>query len=590
MFQKVENILHDGDLYMNNTIDELETFLEDKFGEVLDGFQADTEQNFTEFVQKLKEDIQFDDIKSTANSFVDLVRTYENNVTKTVDSAQANFQNISSTINDVETMINSALCQTDPTNPICAAVQEAKELIAAIPTSLTEVSLPDLPDGAAGTLSTIAGILDSVDQQIDGLNIGEYFPNVTDGIKEELSAALQDLIDPISSIQDDIFRKKGQNIVDFLKNIKTQYFPLFNISALVLGSLLVLILSLVMLGLLCGCCARQGGGNANFGSSLMFSATSFFFLLAVLLFLLCFVFFLVGATTQKVLCNTLDQPAGSELVQAANPILTSLMKTLYGREDSDNISFDLADIISDLQRGRALYPTLQLDLVFDVNNLTDWRNTFNIEELLSGVRDDVKTLIDEIVNTDLDESAVKAMAVDIDSLLNEHLPAFLDEEINDAIKKAADRIETIQDMAQGQENIPADLLEKLETMISSFSQLTENVVSLQSVLNNTIHQFGDGNKFSLADVVRDTFGLVNAAFRLIPDRILEFLDTVIASLYPVVDTYVADTILAAEQDIGQTWPVGNIYNATYNDVCLEIVAPFNSGEIIFFWRIQELFK
>ena len=95
MFQKVENILHDGDLYMNNTIDELETFLEDKFGEVLDGFQADTEQNFTEFVQKLKEDIQFDDIKATANSFVDLVRTYENNVTKTVDSAQANFQNIS---------------------------------------------------------------------------------------------------------------------------------------------------------------------------------------------------------------------------------------------------------------------------------------------------------------------------------------------------------------------------------------------------------------------------------------------------------------------------------------------------------------
>merc|ERR1711892_1044419 len=59
-------------------------------------------------------------------------------------------------------------------------------------------------------------------------------------------------------------------------------------------------------------------------------------------------------------------------------------------------------------------------------------------------------------------------------------------------------------------------------------------------------------------------------------ELLSFFGESVTILTKVVDDYVALAIDRAENHIGNTGPLSNIYNATYTDICIEIIAPFNS--------------
>ena len=82
---------------------------------------------------------------------------------------------------------------------------------------------------------------------------------------------------------------------------------------------------------------------------------------------------------------------------------------------------------------------------------------------------------------------------------------------------------------------------------------------------------------NLSGFTSDVFGLVDDAFVIIPSKITNFVNGTIEGLLTAVDNQIPIVVDAINNEIGATTPLGNIYDATYTNICLELVSPLNSS-------------
>jgi len=457
------------------------------------------------------------------------------------------------------------------------------------PSNLPAV-LPELPSGALTQLQSLQDTLNSIEQRIDEIStdaIDKYFPNIIaeiGAIKSFLKDALDEITEPIEDIQAEIFR--NGNIATELENVRDDYFPYFNISLLVLGSFLAVILALFMIGMCLGSCSKDGSGIAITGSRIMFIANAVFFLLAILLFILCTAFFTVGALGEKALCKTMDNPGDSEIIAFVNPLLSSTMTNIFNGIANEDIEveFDLAQIISDIHNNSAIYPLLQLHYIFDIENLTDWRNTYGINPIIDTANETITNLIKELVNMDaFNKNEILDMASEIDNLSSQLSP-LLDDTLTTVLDDASEQIKNIKgeidDIIDIIGSFPnkETIMKNFNDIITEFETLKNAVTELQESLIKLLSFFGNGStEFDMVGKIEAIFTLVEDAFAYIENgAIMDFFEESVTILTKVVDDYVALAIDRAENHIGNTGPLSNIYNATYTDICIEIIAPFNA--------------
>eukprot|EP00092_Neocalanus_flemingeri_P090167 GFUD01114177.1.p1 GENE.GFUD01114177.1~~GFUD01114177.1.p1 ORF type:complete len:884 (-),score=196.30 GFUD01114177.1:68-2719(-) len=607
--EDIQDILHDGDLYMNNTVDELRYLLQENFDEVIVEFQdalSKVGANFKDFTETMKNEIQLHIIIDEASSFVELITNYtaiQGQMTSVLDS----YTSMTTSLENIKKVADAELpdglgCLTS-SSEICNALNGASGILdGAFPSDLASTNFPTLPDEATQQLSTLSEYLNSIEGQIDAISanaIDEYFPTIQgeiEKIKDFLTEALDGLTEPIEDIQGEIFR--NDNIANSLEDIRDNYFPYFHISLLVLGSLLVVILAVFMVGMCLGSCSKQGSGISSTGSGMMFLANCLFFFLAISLFILCTAFFTVGALGEKALCKTMADPGDSELVTFVNPLISSVLTDIYNQvrpetEEGEDIAvkFDLAQLISDMHNNTAIYPLLQLHYIFNIEKLTDWRVTYGIDPLIEDARKQIDQTINELVSleSNLNKEEIKAVAKEIDGIINMiDLTPLLDEALIIAIETGKTEIEELKtqletlitDIENNGLPVPwkEEILANLQNIIEEFDVLKGNVQGLQASLRQILNLFGDeDSKFDMAGKVEVTFALVTAAFEYFRgDAVMIFFDESVGILTKVVDDYVNHAIDAAENHIGNTGPLSNIYNATYTEICLEIIAPFNA--------------
>eukprot|EP00092_Neocalanus_flemingeri_P021634 GFUD01023465.1.p1 GENE.GFUD01023465.1~~GFUD01023465.1.p1 ORF type:complete len:662 (+),score=134.10 GFUD01023465.1:86-1987(+) len=479
---------------------------------------------------------------------------------------------------------------------ICNALNGASGILEGVFPSDLATDFPSLPEEATSQLTTLTDFLNDIEVQIDAISanaVDEYFPTIQgeiEKIKDFLTEALDGLTEPIEDIQGEIFR--NDNIANSLEDIRDNYFPYFHISLLVLGSLLVVILAVVMIGMCLGSCSKQGSGMSSTGSGMMFLANGLFFFLAIFLFVLCTAFFTVGALGQKALCKTMADPGDSELVTFVNPLISSVLTDIFNQvrpetEEGEDIAvkFDLAQLISDMHNNTAIYPLLQLHYIFNIADLTDWRVTYGITPLIEEARTKINTIIDDLVKLkgDLNTEDIINIAKQIDEKINGiDLTSLVDATLIEALETGKQSMVDLQTTLEGLPipDTPGKntILENLKDIINEFDVLKLNVETLQGSLRQILNLFGDGGtQFDMAGKVSSTFQLVDAAFEYFSgDAVMNFLDESVEIITKVVDDYVNHAIDAAENHIGNTGPLSNIYNATYTEICLEIIAPFNA--------------
>jgi len=221
---------------------------------------------------------------------------------------------------------------------------------------------------------------------------------------------------------------------------------------------------------------------------------------------------------------------------------------------------------------------LQMSYIYDIDNLKNWQKDYNVDEEINNATKEFLIILDDFSKYDVDltanEGDIIQLGKDIDSAWDEvkGLTESIDFSEIDAIIKSLTDI-----------TLPSP---ELDTIRELFDSTVTELNNLKEKMNNIIY----GDEFKRIDdfmtesggmqvKIIELFASVEEAFNLLEDTegiIPQFFSSSIDGLLSVVDNYVHFAVDSAIGDIGKTSPLSNIYNATYTDICLEIIDPFNA--------------
>ena len=530
------------------------------FDDTFDVFNGEIDNvasDFTDFIAALKGEIKFNVIEGNVETFSDLVRNYTTDIKPTMETALASIENINTNIlPEIQTSCGNlpGLCD-----------DFISSLDGILGQSLYENPPPALPDDIQSNLGNFSRILADVDQAISEVDIAGELA----GLKEEINTIRAQFDDLLNTVRDiDIFRTSYE-IPEYISS----NFQYIHTGVLAVAGVLSLVLGLVLLGLTCGGCSRSGSGPARTGASLSCGAFSVFFLLAALLFVLCAALLLVGGISEKAVCKSLLEPEESQVFQLADKVLQqNVFNDLY----NGTFNLSISEVIKGIHNNTPLYPLLHLDVIFDVEDLENWRVDFNIDDLVNDVKGSINTIIAGIVSqqSNIPSTSIIAAAAQIDNSLNPVIKDILETDLSTLIE---DIITQIDDIISDPVVTDQSLKDSLLDLISELTNLENNTNSAKDSFQDILENPGiaENQNLTLESFANETFVLVDEAFLKIPENVSHFVNTTVESLLETIDNQIPVIVSSIEEDVGQTQILSNIYNATYTLTCLDIIAPVN---------------
>ena len=573
--------MNDGELFINHTIEELRYLLVENFEEtivIFNGTLENIEDEFHNYTDNITVIIHLDEMKNITDQFVNIVKEYNTNA--------GELNNMKSIKQGIETNIGEILdiCKALNSRPPCPDLETQLDNVGELLASI-DITIPTVTDDQLQNLNDLTKIFDDVESALNEVNISSVFGDITDQIgevKTTLADQADSLIGPIQDNIGDIFTQTG-SIVDDMKSLRDDYFPYFKTATLVLGSFFVVVLAIFLLGVCCGSCSKRGGQSASGAATLLFSTNIILILLAVLLFLLTTIMFTVGALSQKLLCKTLEDPADSELFTFVSPLISDELGAVYG---NDSVTIDIAEVIANIHSGMALYPLLQLNYVYDINSLANWTTEFGVDVAI----EEGRGLINETIGNfttyketfDSVRGDIEKLGDDVDIALDTIEQLLNSGVLVDDIQGYINTLEEISSNIPNEEPTK-DLKKELDNVIDNVKVIVATLNNATDFFNTSIGGFLEGG--TLKEKISEIFGIIEKAFNELMDEtspwyILTFFDeSIIAPILLVVDDYIEFAIASANDNIGKTTPLSKIYNATYTDICQEIVNPFNAGGV-----------
>jgi len=209
--------------------------------------------------------------------------------------------------------------------------------------------------------------------------------------------------------------------------------------------------------------------------------------------------------------------------------------------------------------------------------LTDWKAQFHVDEAIDDGRQIVLDVIKKIETYKAEFEGESGQIATFADLVDNVIDNLMQ------LNGTTDMGTIITDLQGISGSIPG-----LETQIGS---LVTSLQTIQANVESTIASFNVWytsnyvdflNNGTVKEKTEETLDLIADAFDLLmnetsPNYIPTFFnDSIIDPILGVVDNYVNFAITEATTNIGQTSPLSNIYNATYTDICQEIVNPFNA--------------
>ena len=561
----MRDILHDGDLFMNSTIDEIE--------DVVNGIVCTAEgeiqkinENFAVFVDRLLEDIQFNNLTSRVDDIVGLLDS-QKRILEDVNDVIGVQSSIVELLTDLEIECREII-------PIIDSAQ--CDILTTISLQLDGLPIESIPppdENLAGNLENLMDIFDDVTHQIENIDISDILSQLSDEVNS-ISDNFSEELSSIDDIQEKIFR--NDNIPTNMEELYDNYLKHINTGFLIVSGFLALILTFVLIGLICGVSQK----SSHCGSRSLCSSLSVFFIASVFLFLICMALFVVGAITQKLVCDTFNDPESSEAAPLLDLFLNDAFNDAVNLNDAFNLSVSV--IISGIHQGLPVYPLLQLRNLYDINNLVNWKEDFNISSIIDSTMGSIDDVISDVTDRESQITANEDEIVDLvrnlDSTINPILDSLLDpSQINEPIKESRDLLDSIID---GIPSVPevADFTNGLAKLSSEVGHLEENITNVQNDFRVILETFGDGDgeRLDLESYVETTFFIVGEAFDIFPTEVETFINGTIDDLIGAVDDEVPG-IIDAVKTVGKTLPLSNIFNSTYTHMCLELVSPLNSG-------------
>jgi hypothetical protein len=268
-------MIRDGELYIDNTVLEISHLMEVNFDEAIELFNktlTETASNFGLLIEDIKTSTNITIIIDESKGFLNFTTVVYKSIIDSIVSIQGKGGVIK---NDIDNIIDTCSGLTVPPQG-CSDLQNSLTQVKGLIDEMmglfrTVGDGAQIPTETVATMNEFAKNLDAISTTIDGLSsnfIEDYFDGINTQIAE-IGATLREEKDNIVNITDslNIFSDASSSIDD-IDQMLTDYYSYFHLSLIVIGSVLVVILVVLFIGLGLGCCGSPGSGLASKASTI----------------------------------------------------------------------------------------------------------------------------------------------------------------------------------------------------------------------------------------------------------------------------------------------------------------------------------
>ena len=588
--------ISDIDLYVNNTVTQIDHLTRENCEEFIDDIHTEidkTVDNFTALCSEIKQGVKLEKATDIVNFALKVTQQFNSvaqpKLLQDIDLLQQDLAGIVNVLDEVE-----AACTAPQCSQVKQDVDDAKKTLNSLQLGQIKDDLDNIKitDGEINMLKTVAGYMDQADAMLS--NFSQEFKD----------SDVDDFLDKIDSIKDEIQSQIGNittTVNDFdLSSIVPDLdvpIPAYALYVgLIPGFLVGFSILLFCTGILVGACGATGGQAKTCGSCFI-SFFNVFFVFFIVIFLLASTgLFLVGSVSEYAVCWTLD--GKSQLNQKlVTTVDEKLHEALDGQADFSDTFFNVTDILDQCESNDAIYNVLYLSKFYDVDNLTDWKTTYKVQEVFDNIVGNVTKSIKDVVNefsiSDDEKNKANEVAKTFDTLNSKVLLVLNNIDV-EKLNPEAQLVEVIKVLDQFDKQ-SADKIRKInDTFYSSvvphFDDLKTFIIGYQQsitydnqTMEETVNQI-----LSLVDEGRDY--MANQAV----DNAVKTANSSLINLTNLGDNFIQFLIDNVKNKVGSCEPLYDVFEAAKATVCDTALGAFNGlwvglGTMTVFWILLALF-
>lgn len=381
---------------------------------------------------------------------------------------------------------------------------------------------------------------------------------------------------------------------DDIRDMIDSWYDAAYYSFMIPGYLLTIILFVYLVALILGLSAPVGSKRRKLGAKAMCGATASYFMVAIFFWVLTTVLFAIGVSLQKLGCDTVQDPANSNLSPYfENEVNEKIRQALNFSSLYENKTWDLPELLSECQDGKDLYELLYLDQIYDVKLLRKWRDVISPQETID--------IINPILQQTVDDCAYSLSVPDeyqdlndqidhIDDLMSpvtEFVRLFNGQNNVDKIFNRTNLMEMLDYLREIQDSLANEADKaKLESLIELGTEINEDYTTFVSgpFTYARTYAYEYNEKYSYGQYIliwrKNILTLVeDASWAITPSGYFALVNQLDEDFVQCVETFewfVEYSIDYMDHNVGVCTPLYDVLTAGVNYACPDVVDPFNS--------------
>jgi prominin 1 len=362
-----------------------------------------------------------------------------------------------------------------------------------------------------------------------------------------------------------------------------------------LSSLILLILLCFVFGLFYGMCGKRPGDlygdeccNKGTGANCLVTGIYLTFLFSFVILVLTTAHFLIGATIEKVVCESLKSPQDSDLFQQVDqkylqPTLSEILNN--GRLSKEH--YTAVELIESCHANQTIFSILKLERVYNLSQLSNWRAHYGIGEFIENLKNKVQLdqLADiRLLSTETERDLRQLAETKISDMDFTRFMDLLEDQITKIdLRSFISKLRQLKEVwrfegstllstqienqalwLEGMNKVVADMKVTLRHLKSSVLSLQENSrfnqTSMRVAITGLIDQANSASSY-----------LRSNGPNLVTDLTTQFAGEIVG----LIDQYATRVNMKIKHEVGFCAPLSTSLNATVIALCNEIVDPWN---------------
>lgn len=435
---------------------------------------------------------------------------------------------------------------------------------------------------------------DSIEKEIER-SIDDIKPKVKAEMRN-LGVQLSDQNNNIQAALNDIDIAAVQKDIPLIDQHSGPWIQYRYYAGIGLSSLVLLILLCFILGLFYGMFGKRPGGlygddccNRGTGANCLVAGIYLTFLFSFPILIGTTAHFLLGASVEKVVCESLQQPQHSDLFRQVDRMYQPLLQeALKSERDSVAHNYSAVEILERCHSNQTLFNVLQLEKAYNLSELLNWRAHYGIKEFIENLKNKVR--LDQLQNIRLLSPSTKR---DLEKLASSKLSdmeftqftSLLENEItNIDLRSFISKLRQLNELLRFDRdswNIASQIELQALRLESMNKVVTEMKIALRH-LKSSVAQLQENSRFNQSSMRVAVTGLINQANfaseylqKNGPTLVTDLTGQFATEIVGLIDQYSARVNHKINHEVGYCAPLSTSLNATVVSLCNGIVDPFN---------------